>query len=414
MVKKEPLLDKAGREVKKITTEDINNWNGWSEEDKELLKKLNQIEEEEKEKEEEITLEDGLSGIATQFDYLNINNKKQEEQQIIDSIREEGEKDKGGDNEGGDNSFSKGGGEVKEEENGDDDDGDDGGDGDGDGDEKVEGVGEEGGKKKIRRFKFLNNKIWIDKMEKYETQIPGERETERQRERERQIMFDSFLKLKKLLKEDEFDEFKNARKKFNYKEEDEEILFKSENTEHREEKIQIGRKVWKWYNSKKYRKETSIDKGTNIGNSERKKIPHLQFEDNKWIKLCLKDALSAEPVVRVRKNNLPISKDSPGKEQPFPMTDKIKPIQGVIYASLFSYSKIRRVVGFEHEIGRKKFGYSEDEEPFLFEGDIYEKEDEEDEDPKYHERKMIVGTQIYQWLHSNNEHKTPYKIKEIL
>ena len=53
MVKKEPLLDKAGREVKKITTEDINNWKGWSEEDKELLKKLNEIEEEEREMERE-------------------------------------------------------------------------------------------------------------------------------------------------------------------------------------------------------------------------------------------------------------------------------------------------------------------------------------------------------------------------
>jgi len=28
--------------AKKITTEDINNWKGWSEEDKELLKKLNE------------------------------------------------------------------------------------------------------------------------------------------------------------------------------------------------------------------------------------------------------------------------------------------------------------------------------------------------------------------------------------
>ena len=44
----------------------------------------------------------------------------------------------------------------------------------------------------------------------------------------------------------------------------------------------------------------------------------------------------------------------------------------------------------------------------MFEGNIYLKEDE---DPKYHKRKMEVGDLIYGWLYHKNGNRSPFKEK---
>ena len=57
--------------------------------------------------------------------------------------------------------------------------------------------------------------------------------------------FKMFLNLGMLLNEPNFED-EIGRKKFGYKKEEEDILFGSENTEHRERKIEIGNKVYNW------------------------------------------------------------------------------------------------------------------------------------------------------------------------
>ena len=122
--------------------------------------------------------------------------------------------------------------------------------------------------------------------------------------------------------------------------------------------------------------------------------------------MVLAYAKAAEPIAKILKCNL----RNIDIEQPYPKMEEREPIQGIFYAGLLDYSKVRLEDGFEHEISRKKFDYSAEEEKLLFE-DIYLKEKEEDEDPKYQERKMAVGRLIYNWLRQNNKNKTPYKIK---
>ena len=42
---------------------------------------------------------------------------------------------------------------------------------------------------------------------------------------------------------------------------------------------------------------------------------------------------------------------------------------------------------------------------------IFDKENEKDEDPKYHKRKMEVGRYIYMWLYHSNGSKSPFKVQ---